>query len=113
MKKKQNPTNSKGEILRCNFCVSKFHFVNNCPDLPETFDSDIWLYGHEHNAFLDESTDDLISETFSMALLDSGCTKTVCGETWLQQFLESLSKEQHQWLIVKICLNLINFTMKE
>ena len=29
-----------------------------------------------------------------MALLDSGCTKTVCGETWLQHYLHSLSFDE-------------------
>ena len=29
-----------------------------------------------------------------MALLDSGCTKTVCGEAWLQHFLQPLSYEE-------------------
>ena len=29
-----------------------------------------------------------------MVLLDSGCTKTVCGETWLQHYLHSLSFDE-------------------
>ena len=33
-------------------------------------------------------------ETFSMAVLDSGCTKTVCRETWLNWYLETLSDEE-------------------
>ena len=32
-------------------------------------------------AFLNDSMEALISKTFNMALFDSGCTKTVCGET--------------------------------
>ena len=31
-----------------------------------------------------------------MALLDSGCTKTVCGETWLQHYLHSLSFDEYK-----------------
>ena len=31
-----------------------------------------------------------------MALLDSGCTKTVCGKTWLEHFLHSLSFEEYK-----------------
>ena len=38
----------------------------------------------------------LISETFNKALLDSGCTKTVCGEVWLEHFLQSLSYEEYK-----------------
>lgn len=33
--KKQKTINSRGEISRFNYCDSKFHWVNNCPDLPE------------------------------------------------------------------------------
>ena len=33
--KKTNPTNNKGEISRCNFCGSKFHWQKNCPDANE------------------------------------------------------------------------------
>ena len=33
----------------------------------------------------------LVGKTFNMALLDSGCTKTVCGEQWLKVFLDTLS----------------------
>ena len=38
----------------------------------------------------------LVAETFNMALLDSGCTKTVCGEAWLQHYVQSLSYEYKQ-----------------
>ena len=31
---------------------------------------------------LDETMETLIGETLSMVVLDSGCTKTVCGEAW-------------------------------
>ena len=36
----------------------------------------------------------LIGETLSMAVLDSGRTKTVCSKTWLNCYLESLSSEE-------------------
>ena len=36
-------------------------------------------------------TDSLLSETFNIAIMDSGCTKTVCGEAWLQYYIDSLS----------------------
>ena len=36
----------------------------------------------------------LIGETLSMAVLDSGHTKTVCSKTWLNCYLESLSSEE-------------------
>ena len=43
----------------------------------------------------------LIGETLSMVVLDSGCTKTVCGETWLNCYLEPLSDEDKKPLHVE------------
>ena len=40
--------------------------------------------------------DTLIGETLSMAVIDSGCTKTVCGQVWLDCYLQSLSNEDQQ-----------------
>ena len=42
---------------------------------------------------LEETMETLVGETLSMAVLDSGCTKTVCGENWLNCYLETLSDE--------------------
>ena len=50
---------------------------------------------------LEETMGTLIIETLSMAVLDSGCTKTVCGETWLNCYLETLSDEDKKLLHVE------------
>ena len=41
-----------------------------------------------------ECMDTLIGETLSMAVLDSGYTKTICSKTWLNCLLESVSSEE-------------------
>ena len=46
-------------------------------------------------AFLEGSVESLNSKTFNIALLDSGSTKTVCREAWLQHFIQSLSYEEY------------------
>ena len=33
-----------------------------------------------------------MGECISKAIIDTGCSKTVCGELWLEMYLESLSK---------------------
>lgn len=38
---KQNPTNSQEDISRCNYCGSKYHWANNCPNLPEQLDNNL------------------------------------------------------------------------
>ena len=50
---------------------------------------------------LEETMGTLIGEMLSMVVLDSGCTKTVCGETWLNCYLESLSDEDKKLLHVE------------
>ena len=48
----------------------------------------------------------LVAETFNMALLDSGCTKTVFGEAWLQHYVQSLSYNEYQQLETLLSPNL-------
>ena len=35
-----------------------------------------------------------LGETINKAILDSGCSETVCGNVWLQCYLDSLNKEE-------------------
>ena len=41
----------------------------------------------------------LIRETFSMAVIDSGCTKTVAGMVWVREYISTLTKEQSKSVI--------------
>ena len=82
----------KGKISRCNFCGSKFHWEENCPDAAEKYD--LWLYDQLNTAFLEDSAESLVSETFNMALFDLGSAKMVCGVTWLQHHFHSLSFDE-------------------
>ena len=43
--------------------------------------------------------DTLIGETFSSALLDSGCTKTVCGTEWLREYTLDLSEKDRKAIV--------------
>ena len=38
VKRKQNPINSRGEISRCNYYSSEFHWANNSPVISEQLD---------------------------------------------------------------------------
>ena len=37
-----------------------------------------------------------LAETFNFAILDSGCTKTVCGKSWMNVYRQSLSLEENE-----------------
>ena len=52
----------------------------------------------ERNVFLAEDIENssLLKETLDKCILDSGCTKTVCGEKWLVNYLETLSHKDKE-----------------
>ena len=92
---------------RCFKCGSIFHWANTCPDasrnakpketkfnlladivdIPDTIDV---LVGTNPRGDIKE----LLGECLGMAILDSGCSKTVCGETWFNCYLDTLSKKE-------------------
>ena len=39
-----------------------------------------------HNCYINK----FVGETLNHAVLDSGCTKTVCGASWLDSYIETL-----------------------
>ena len=82
-----NPLDANGEICHFYTSGSIFHWSYACPDSYESRDpvkekdSDVQIQ------LLEETMETLIGETLRMAVLDSGCTKTVSGETWLNCYL--------------------------
>ena len=39
---------------------------------------------------------DLMNETIGYMIIDSGCTQTVCGNTWLRTYIDTLSNREHR-----------------
>ena len=63
--------------------------------------------------FIEEMTVSLLAESFNIAIIDSGFTKTVCGEVWLQYYTDSLNVSDKIKLIfayLVIPLNLVKLT---
>ena len=40
-----------------------------------------------------------VSETLNCVVLDSGCTKNLCGNTWLDSYLNNLTKKDTQKVV--------------
>ena len=102
-------------ISRCAVCGSKFHWASKCPDSYENSDKsyfseineddtenlsdneEVYLslfIGYTNSKCRDadkSKLSKLVQEYSNAALLDSGCSKTVCGEKWLENYKESLS----------------------
>ena len=97
--RKVNPCNKDGEITKCNVCGSIYHWMKSCPD---SYENQIKIKEEINITLIGECMDTLKGETLNMAVLDSGCTKTICSKTWLNCYLESLSSEE----LVRPYLNL-------
>ena len=45
----------------------------------------------------------LLNECYGYAVIDCGCSSTVCGETWLNAYLDSLSEFDRQHVLTSSC----------
>ena len=91
---KKNPMKQDVTISKCRNCGSIYLWAKNCPDSFNNYtqskksskdeDHEVSLYSDTMKHF--------VCETMGTAVLDSGCTKNVCGETWLQCYLETLDE---------------------
>ena len=104
-----------GNLTRCYECGSKFHYAKECPDAPENSHKVYEMshkfdemkenmceeYDQEEDVYatnLDGAWGEIcyLAETTNYAILDSACTSTVCGETWLKCFLDSMDKDNRK-----------------
>ena len=90
---RMNPVDKDGNMMKCFICGSFYHFSRFCPskrygdnDEKQTKEVHITLF----SARSDGKARGLVKECLGKALLDSACTKTVCGNTWLNMYLDTL-----------------------
>lgn len=104
--RRQNPPGPDGRITRCLVCDSRFHWARECPDAYENKgdaensdnagkDNDrtvnFSLFTGYADGNLDNKLSKLVREARGCAVLDSGCSTTVCGVKWLDEFLGEFS----------------------
>ena len=111
--RRSNPHNSDGNVSRCFICDSKFHWARNCPDAYENSNSEVLAATEEETVENEESVQlslfmgytangrstklqTLITEAAECAVLDSGCSNTVCGAEWFEKYISGLSDFQLQ-----------------
>ncbi|XP_077971779.1 uncharacterized protein LOC144425883 [Styela clava] len=101
-KNTMNPLNKFGQVSRCAICDSKMHWANKCPHNRNKVN----MAEGEIGSFSDKETEDevvnfvfmikssdceaLICETVGSAIIDTACTKTVCGQKWLNNYIARL-----------------------
>ena len=116
-KRPLNPTGHDGERLLCRACGSYRHLMGECPHSWEKMKGKVFMVeedAEEEESFytmaknrMPKEEDDVIlftgsnkekisslgSETLGRMLLDSGCTRNVCGESWWLDYYDNLDEE--------------------
>ena len=84
---KYNPKNKYGDFLRCHCCGSFRHLLADCPENGNgASTSTVVLYTGNVASYMTE----LSIEADLCAVLDSACSKTVCGSAWMERYLSCL-----------------------
>ena len=103
LKNNQNRLNRFGRAMECSFCNSRFHLRAECTDMAKMLnetnkkDSDEPKFNYLMvfiNEQRDNKLDALLNECMGLAVLDSGCPNTVCGETWMENYIARLGPQE-------------------
>ena len=95
----RNPIGQDGNIMRCHECNSTQHFVDNCPNR-RVEEANMTVHITLIAGSASEEQEVMLVESLARGILDSACTKTVAGKTWMDEFLSQLDEKER-----KIALN--------
>ena len=93
--KGKNPLTRFGTQSTCRICHSINHWEQNCPD-KHVNEVSLMIDEVILHANNDTVLKTLVSETWCSAVLDSGATNTVCGQTWFDEFTSSLNSNDKE-----------------
>ena len=92
-----NPINKYGKRTRCAVCQSTYHWAKDCPHKEEV---KVTETSEEEQCNLTIFTKEvreneiLLTEALGCAVIDTTCTTTVCGQKWLDRYIESLDEKE-------------------
>ena len=99
----------EGEVFRCLICDSKYHWARQCPHAYENHGKSskeeetdcvqmaLFIgYTGEMDSF---KLNSLVNESKVSAVLDTGCSTTVCGGQWLSEYLKTLSDYESSQIV--------------
>ena len=92
--KVKNPSDANGFVTKCMVCRSIYHWAKDCPDRNAMYA--VCQEEEVHIALFSKPVrecyvENLLGETLSDAIIDSGCTKSVFSKVWLQCYLDALN----------------------
>ena len=99
-KKNTNPTDESGAITKCFICKSPNHWARDCTGQSTNEQFNENYYEEEVHITLftkgvnNEVSSGLLGETLGCAVLDSGCSRTVCSDKWLHCFIQTLDANE-------------------
>ena len=96
-----NPFDRNGKRTRCAVCESVFHWAKDCPHKhkkqeeikmtdAEYEECDLTFFTKEHKS----ENEILLTESFGCAIIDTPCTKTVCGKRWYEEYVDQLEQKK-------------------
>ena len=104
-----NPKDSKGNFTICRRCRSIYHWISDCPhnntvNANRENSSNCFYSRNEEDIYIallqsciPNSSDQitgLVAETLCHGVIDSGCSKTVAGKHWLEDYLATMPEEE-------------------
>ena len=102
IEKPLNPTKDNGERMICPSCGSYRHLLKDCPDSYENLQKKSEASGQLEDSLITnviEIKESLLSnagtlcmEASNKAVVDSACTANVCGEEWLDTYMDTLTE---------------------
>ena len=97
-------------------CESVNHWASDCPDKTDSA-NDMWLL---YEAILFQADFDhpselnsLLLESWNAAVLDSGASKTLCDQVWLDSYIDSLSEVQKANIVFQTSFSIYRFGMRK
>ena len=95
--KKLNPVNKQGQVSRCVVCDSKMHWASHCPHKQQPNQSAHLTEESCEEVELVLMTEQMdkqeifVAEASKSAVIDTACTKTIAGEIWFENYIDSLA----------------------
>ena len=98
--RKMNPMNNFGKVSQCRNCGSLYHWARECPGRYDRNEGEIddkivhlsLFMGNDAIARQNSKLQTLLEESLGYAVLDTGCSATVCGIDWYNSYVDNLSE---------------------